>query len=166
MLPFMALEALKLSSEGPNEVITVALSIGTEGEIIGYRIFPSIIGPVFPISIEIADQMLSGNGVEKDEDLGKLVSLKPGYPDAVVNDLVFCSNLIQKVIQKNPWVDAHFSEGKNREFRLNKRDGTHTERFVKKTVGNRMINALLTMYSNSTCEFTQAKVECTHRLGK
>ena len=157
MLPFMALEALKLSSEGPNEVITVALSIGTEGEIIGYRIFPSIIGPVFPISIEIADQMLSGNGVEKDEDLGKLVSLKPGYPDAVVNDLVFCSNLIQKVIKKNPWVDAHFSEGKNREFSLNKRDGTHTERFVKKTVGNRMINALLTMYSNSTCEFTQAK---------
>lgn len=113
-------------------------------------------GPVFPIDIETADEIIANVGVEMEKD-GKSKSVRPGYPDAVVNDLIYCQNLISKVIEKNPWVDLHFSSAKSKEFRLNKRDGTYRQQMVEKTPGNRMINALLTLYSNSTCEFVQAK---------
>lgn len=60
MLPPLALEALKLSSMGPNEVITVALSIDWEtGHLIGSRVFPAIIGPVFALDIDTADEILA-----------------------------------------------------------------------------------------------------------
>ena len=46
MMPPMALEALSLSTDSSNEVITVAISIDEEsGDLLGYRIFASTIGP-------------------------------------------------------------------------------------------------------------------------
>lgn len=64
-----ALEALKLSSTGPNEVITVALSVDYEsGEVRNFRIFPSVIGPVFPVDIATANEIIDGVGVREDPD--------------------------------------------------------------------------------------------------
>ena len=96
MLPFTALEALKLSSEGPNQVITVALSFDSDGSIFGYRVFPSIIGPVFPLNIETADEILAGIGIRETSD-GQVTSKWPGYPDTVLNDLVYCQRMVSKV---------------------------------------------------------------------
>ena len=67
------------------------------------------------------------------------------------------NHFVNQVIKKNPWIDTHFSTSKKREFRLNKKDGTYRQNDIEKTPANRMVNALLTLYSNSTCEFAQAK---------
>lgn len=150
MLPPQALEALKLSTSGPNEVITVGLSVDAEdGTLIGIRVFPSVIGPVFPVDIDTADEILeSVSHGDKDG-----WSFRLGYPEAVVKDLVTAQRLMERVIEKQPWVDKHFSAGQQRTFSLNKRTGTYKQAFVDKTPGNRMLNAMLTMYSNSTCRF-------------
>lgn len=61
MLPPQALESLKLSSTDPNEVLTVALSVDYyTGEILAYRVFPSLIGPVFPIDTNTANEIIAG----------------------------------------------------------------------------------------------------------
>ena len=153
MLPFQALEALKLSSEGPNEVITVAISIDENGSLIGFRVFPSIIGPVFPVDVVTADEIIDGVG----NGSGTSNSARPGFPEAVINDIIRSQKLVEKVIEKNSWVDTHFSGGNSREFKLNKKEGTYNQRDVEKTPANRMINALLTMYSNCSCEFVQSR---------
>ena len=59
MIPPLALDGLKLSTELPNEVITVALSLDDEsGELLGFRVFPSVIGPVIPIDVETAEDII------------------------------------------------------------------------------------------------------------
>jgi RNB domain len=69
MLPPQALQSLRLSSTGPNEVITVALSVDpANGRIIGFRIFPALIGPVFAIDIDTADELLDIHKDDADEN--------------------------------------------------------------------------------------------------
>ena len=153
MLPPEALESLKLSSTQPNDVITVALSVDSEsGKLIGFRVFPSIIGPVFPIDVVTADEILAGVGVSAGAN-GMEVSKRLGYSDAVVRDLRRTERLVSKVIEANPWVDVSFSALPKIQFALNKRSGTFEQSDVDKTPANRMINALLTMYSNATYEY-------------
>ena len=154
MLPPLALDALKLSTSTPNEVMTVALSVDAdEGWLTGIRVFPSVVGPVFPVDIDTADEILdSVNSGDKDG-----WSFRLGYPESVVKDLVTAQRLVERIIDKQPWVDKHFSAGQQRTFSLNKRTGTYKQAFVDKTPGNRMLNALLTLYSNSTVRF------CTDR---
>ena len=79
MLPPQALESLKLSTQGPNEVITVALSVDSiSGVVLGFRIFPSVIGPVFAIDVDTADEIIAGVGIKKGSPLGGEISDRPG----------------------------------------------------------------------------------------
>jgi len=154
MLPAQALDALKLSSTGCNEVLTVALSIdSSSGALIGFRIFPALIGPVFSVDIDTADEIIE-SVASGDKDGW---SFRLGYPDSVVRDLVQAQNLIEKVIAKQPWTDLHFSTGQQRRFSLNKRTGTYRQAMVDITPGNRMLNTLLTLYSNSSVRFCEEK---------
>eukprot|EP01041_Mallomonas_annulata_P011152 gene11152-23312_t len=154
MLPPQALEGLKMSSSSPNEVITVALTVDSDtGKLLGYRIFPSVIGPVYPIDIETADELLAGVGVQAGSPVGAEKSVKAGYSDEVVRDLLRTERIVRRVIEKQPWVDAHFSAGNARTINLDKRTGTYEQYLVEKTPANRMVNALLTMYSNASYEY-------------
>jgi hypothetical protein len=69
MLPPTALDALKLSAVHANEVLTVAVSVDYDsGELLGYRVFPSVVGPVFSLDIEAANDLLEGLGVHESEE--------------------------------------------------------------------------------------------------
>lgn len=168
MLPPQALDSLKLSSSSPNEVITVALSIDFQsGEIKDFRVFPSVIGPVFAIDIESADELLAGVGLgisDTSDDIsstlsdisnnrGKVVAKRFGYPEALIKDLLSIRDVMSLCIAKQPWIDSHFSQGTSREFSLNKKTGVYNQRLVEKTTGNRLVNSLLSLYSNSTVSF-------------
>ena len=194
MLPAQALDSLKLSTESPNEVLTVALSIDDDsGDILGFRVFPSVIGPVFPVAMDEADVLIekygstfaaapistdtntdtdtntntdrtdtdtgTGTGIgvtgleeNRDSDVVPAVPVPVvGYPTEVVRDLVRAQQMMAKVISKNPWVDKSFLEGGQRHYSLNKRTGAYTQALVEKTDASRMLNAMLTLYSNSSC---------------
>ena len=152
MLPPQTLEALKLSTVGPNEAVTVALSVDFEtGEVIGFRIFPSIIGPTFPIDLDTANEIISGIGVEEnevdDEGNGQEKSTRLGYPDAVVKDLRAMYRLVQKLVKKDPWLDSYGGGGGGGQKRAKSSNSD----------ANRIINTLLTLYSVSAHRF------CTER---
>ena len=153
MLPPQALEGLKLSSKGPNEVITCAISVDDKtGKLIGFRVFPSIIGPVFAIDSETADDIIqmNSNGVER----------RVGYPTPVIRDLVYIQQMMAKVIETNPWIDQHFSKNNDnivRNYYINKRTGVVNQDTVEKTPCTQLVNALLTLYSNATLEYIKDK---------
>lgn len=139
MLPPQALEALKLSQTGPNEAITVALSIDYDsGEVLGFRIFPSIIGPTFSVDLDTANEIIGGVGVADTDEEGAERSVRWGYPDNVVRDLRTTYRLVQRVLQKEPNLDNYSSE-KGRESSTSD--------------SNRIVNTLLTLYS-----------KCCHRF--
>ena len=154
MLPPQALDALKLSTLGPNEVLTVALSVDIDsGKLLGFRVFPSIIGPVFAIDIETADEIIDGVGT----DLENKKSLRWGYPDNVINDLLQTHQLMRKVMESQPWINDHFSKSTNKEYIFNKKAGMHERILVDKTPCNRMLNGMLSLYSNATVMYCQNK---------
>lgn len=129
----------------------------SSGVILGFRIFPSIIGPVFAIDVETADEIIAGVGIKKNSPQGMEISTIAGYPDAVVRDLLTVRRLMDKVTEKQPWVDVHFSVGNPRQFKLNKKTDTYQQSATEKTPANRMVNSLLTLYSNSSCIFCASK---------
>lgn len=156
MLPPAALDSLKLSSTAPNEVITVAIQIDFEtGDILGYRVFNAIIGPVFGLDIETADELLAGIGVQINSN--EIVSSRLGYPLALLKDLISMKQIVMKVIERNPWVDEHFNKLSKRELILDRKTGALEQKAVDKTTANRIVNSLLTMYSNATVEFCTQK---------
>jgi hypothetical protein len=158
MLPTQALDSLKLCTTGPNEVITVALSVDSiSGVVLGFRIFPSVIGPVFAIDVDTADEIIEGVGIKKGSAQGMEVSDRPGFPDAVVRDLLTVRRLMDKVIEKQPWVDVHFGSANFRQFKLNKKTDTYQQSMTEKTPASRMVNSLLTLYSNSSCLYCASK---------
>ena len=123
----------------------------------GFRIFPSIIGPVFAIDVDTADEIIAGVGIQNDSPKGMEISTIPGYPDAVVRDLLTVRRLMDKVTEKQPWVDVHFGSSNPRQFKLNKKTDTYQQSSTEKTPANRMVNSLLTLYSNSSCIFCMSK---------
>lgn len=154
MLPPQALDALKLSTVGPNEVLTVAFSIDTDtGKILGFRVFPAIIGPVFTIDTETADEIIDGVGA----DLENKKSLRWGYPDNIISDLLQTQQIMTKVIEKQPWINDEFSKSSNKEFIFNKKAGMHEKILVDKTPCIKMLNGMLSLYSNATVMYCQTK---------
>jgi hypothetical protein len=101
MLPPQALESLKLSTTSPNEVITVALSVEYDtGEILAYRVFPSLIGPVFPIDTMTANEIIGGIYVQSASNRGDSrssssnnISGRGGDGD---NSAVFAQNIMSR----------------------------------------------------------------------
>ena len=148
MLPPQALEALRLSDEYPNEVLTVAIKVNAEtGDLQSFRVFPSTIGPVFPLTIEEADSVI-----------GSVDDTQIGVPKEVLEDLRMCSEVVDQVLLTNPWVGAHLQKTDHRrEFSYDKRSGAYEMNQVDtKGSSNRLVNALLTLYSNASCTFCQS----------
>ena len=81
-----------------------------------------------------------------------------GYPPAMVTDLIKAQQLVAKVIKRHPWVDNSFDKSRYRRFDLDKRSGEYRQSELDKgSYGVRMVNAMLTMYSNATCSFCESK---------
>jgi hypothetical protein len=159
MMPPQALETLKLSTEHANEVITAAISIDEEnGDLLGYRIFASTIGPVHAVEMSAADDIIDSaleRGAEGEDPLDMNIV---GYAPAVTADLVRAQQLVSKVIERHPWVDASFDKSRYRRFNLDKRSGEYRQSELdKSSYGVRMLNAMLTLYSNATCSFCQSR---------
>jgi hypothetical protein len=64
---------------------------------------------------------------------------------------------MDKVTEIQPWVDVHFGAANPRQFKLNKKTDTYQQSLTEKTPANRMVNSLLTLYSNSSCIFCASK---------
>ena len=91
MIPPLALDGLKLSTELPNEVITVALSLNDDsGELIGFRVFPSVIGPVVPIDVESAEDVIQQAEIHEEE--GRPLMPKYGKRNIILLLLTFCDS--------------------------------------------------------------------------
>lgn len=159
MMPPQALETLKLSTEHANEVITAAISIDEEsGDLLGYRIFASTIGPVHAVEMSAADDIID-SAVERGAEGGEASAMNiVGYAPAVTSDLVRAQQLVSKVIERNPWVDASFDKSRYRRFDLDRRSGEYKQSELdKSSYGVRMLNAMLTLYSNATCSFCESR---------
>lgn len=157
MLPPQALDCLKLSSTSPNEVITVAISIdGVDGKIYGYRVFPSIIGPVTPVDVETADEILAGVGVDVSGD-SKEISTRFGYSNELVKDIRTLGVLIEKTVARETWIDSYLQSKQISSYRLNKKTGRYRQVEFQKSGSNRIVNALLTLYSNATHRYCTEK---------
>lgn len=82
-----------------------------------------------------------------------------GYSEHVIRDLILANQLVQRIIERHPWVDAHYSStagGSGRETVIDKRSGVYS--YAGKasvTPVSTMVNALLTLYSNSSVMFCQ-----------
>ena len=88
MLPLDCLRSLKLSSEHPNEVITVAfLPNAITGKIENFRVFPSVIGPVHPVTLSYADQALTSLLVDPPGRSNFIPTVIPGFQDQILKDL-------------------------------------------------------------------------------
>ncbi len=151
MLPPQILDSLKLDPNGPNEAITVALSVNFDtGRLIGYRIFPSILPPIIPMDIDRANEILSANAASIP------LPYTLNYPLEAIKDVITTQQLIQRIILTNPWIDAHYSRvagGSGRETVLNKLTGKYLYGSAEKTPISQLVNALLTLYSNSSVMF-------------
>jgi hypothetical protein len=144
MLPPLALESLRLSNSMPNEVITAAFEIDPESGLLKrFRVFPSVIGPVFPMDMDTADELLSGVGAGR-----------AGIPETVRRDLGLAQVLLEQVSVAQPWVNAHQTSSGRRSFNVDRRTGTYEMEAVDTTSPvSRMLNSMLTMYSNATCAY-------------
>lgn len=151
MLPPSALDSLRLSPDDPNQVITVGMSVEFEtGRLLGCRLFPGLVGRATVISTELANEILG------EFDQSGEFTATTGTPDKVARDLILAHQLIGKVIAANPWVDEHYSKtvrGAGRKAVVDRVTGVYSYQSVDLTPAGRLINALLTLYSNSTASY-------------
>jgi hypothetical protein len=74
-----------------------------------------------------------------------------------MRDLLTVRRLMDKVIEKQPWVDVHYGKINNKQFKLNKKTDTYEQSTAEKTPASRMVNSLLTLFSNSSVTFCASK---------
>ena len=120
------------------------------GRLIGCRVFPALVGPVVAMDVDTAEDLLAR------ADSGAKVEAPAGYTESAVRDLVTTYQLMKRVIAAQPWIDATYSSaaaGGGRETVLNKRTGTYSYGSATRTAASRMVNALLTVYSNSAAAY-------------
>ena len=81
-------------------------------------------------------------------------TLTLGYPQAVIRDLYLAHELVGRIIERNEWVDSATTGGRGGEAIMDKRTGVYS--YVGKaavTPANTLVNAMLTLYSNSSAMF-------------
>jgi hypothetical protein len=81
-------------------------------------------------------------------------SLALGYSPAILADLHLAYELVERIIKEQPWVDSKASGGSGTSAVMDKRTGVYS--YIGKasaTPANTMVNALLTLYSNSSAMF-------------
>jgi hypothetical protein len=170
MLPVPVLDSLKLSKEDDNDVITLALKVNyLSGEIYWnrYQIFPSIIGPITSIDIENANSMILDKiGIEEipsslvynGQRVVKYKSQRPQvFSNSVVNDLLTVSNLVEKIVKREEWIEMDQklsgSSGINvKKFETKVDPSTNLVRYIdsEHMGANRIVNTMLTIFSNRT----------------
>jgi len=151
MLPPTVLDSLRLSPDDLNQVITVGMSVEFEtGRLLGCRLFPGLVGRATVISTESANEVLG-----MFDQSGEFTKMS-GIPETATRDLILAHQLIGKVIEANPWVDEHYSKtvrGTGRKAVLDRVTGTYNYQSVDLSPAGRLVNALLTLYSNSTATY-------------
>jgi hypothetical protein len=97
LLPLPVLHSLKLSEQQPNEVLTVAVKMDfVTGEIINYRLFPAIIGPVVHVSDEQVDHMVMN-----------VPNSRSSFHPQIVQDILLLSSLAEKMDRSDPWLNSN-----------------------------------------------------------
>eukprot|EP01038_Epipyxis_sp_PR26KG_P005011 gene5011-6998_t len=159
MLPPQALDSLKLSSSGPNEVITIGLSVDSEtGNILGYRVFPAVISAVFPIDIETANEILDGVNVQESKIIGQEKSSRIGFSNEIIRDLRTTYRLIEKILNKQSWIDDHIqSKTSTMQLKYSQKSGEYVTNNIQAKGANQIVNTLLTLYSKSAYEYCNEK---------
>jgi hypothetical protein len=136
MLPPAALAALSLSSTAPNEVITVALKIDfARGAIRGVRVFPALIGPVYPLGVRMADEVIAG------------VTSAVGPVGAVVHDLRLLARLCDRLCAANPWLENHRNSNSNSNEASVITGEVQASEETEEGGAYRVINTLLTLFA-------------------
>ena len=104
------------------------------GEILSYRVFPALLGAVFPVDMRMANEIIAETGAAEEEthitgdnscdshtvstvdsEVGKKskvfpttesvdVSERAGFPPAAVHDLVYIHRLVLKMCVRQPWL--------------------------------------------------------------
>ena len=104
------------------------------GEILSYRVFPALLGAVFPVDMRTANEIITETGAAEEEthitgdnscdshtvstvdsEVDKKskvfpttesvdVSERAGFPPAAVHDLVYIHRLVQKMCVRQPWL--------------------------------------------------------------
>jgi predicted transcriptional regulator len=97
LFPIPVLQSLKLSEKQPNEVLTVAVKMDfVTGEIINYRLFPAIIGPVVHVSDEQVDLMAMN-----------VPNSHSSFHPQIVQDILLLSSLAEKMDRLDPWLNSN-----------------------------------------------------------
>jgi hypothetical protein len=145
MLPPAALTALRFAPGEVCEAVTVGLSVdASRGRLLGVRVFPSVVGPIVRVDAEAAEEALATGDV----------SLLSGVTLEAASDLLSTARLIDRVQTTHPWVGAHLaaSRGVGRQHALDRDTGMYSLVPSAATPVARLVNALLTLYSNATSE--------------
>lgn len=151
MLPPQALEALKLSSNLPNEAITVAISVDfNTGEILGSRVLATVINPVVSISLDRANDILND---QAESNEGDLVNRYQGLPAQAISDLQTLHLLVERMTTRQPWLLANVQGKKNVENRLNRRRAVIERKESTAPEAHNIINTCLSLYSNASYHF-------------
>lgn len=160
------------------------------GEILSFRMFPALLGPVFPMDMRTANEIISadlsesppaaveaadtaglsgagktaGSGPRK--VTGKVKDLrfpgssldalcaKVGFPAAVIRDLQTAHHLVEKICAKQPWLDASLrTQGQQTDWQYDAHSGKMRRVEAGGSFSQRLMNALLSLYSASALEF-------------
>jgi hypothetical protein len=82
------------------------------------------------------------------------LSAKVGFPAAVIRDLQTAHHLVEKICAKQPWLDASLrTEGKQTDWQYDAQSGKMRRVEAGGSFSQRLVNALLSLYSASALEF-------------
>ena len=142
------------TTTNPNTTPTPTTNTNTtSGEILGFRIFPSILGPVFSVDLDTANEIIGGIGVDEGEGEGEggETSNRVRYSNAVVRDLRMAFRLVQKMCVYDSWLD-NFAPNP---AALSKPNSKTKSKKTTNSDSHRMVNTFLTLYSVSCHRFCQ-----------
>jgi hypothetical protein len=167
MLPITTLNALKLSTHEPNDVITIAFKLNpSSGQIMSYRVFESIIGPVQTVTLDEADRALHHlqqiKNLESSGDSrsihGSAVHLLPGYSKNLLRDLKYVHQFVQQNSDVSKWVGYQTATATADEQPHPHQSGDtlSSEDEMTSSASKSMLNKLLSLYSHHAYQFCVA----------
>jgi hypothetical protein len=139
-------------------------------------VFPSLLGPVYPLDIHTANSILSESVADADGIHGNRASMNEGkswraassvtrklsagvgHPTAVVQDLQTAYRLVQKICARATWLDAALrqpeGDDRNTGLRYDARRGrVQRAEGAASSLSHRLVNALLSLYAAAALEF-------------
>jgi hypothetical protein len=169
MLPITTLNALKLSTHEPNDVITIAFKLNpSSGQIMSYRVFESIIGPVQTVTLDEADRALHHLQQIKNVDSsgdsrsihGGGAHLLPGYSKNLLRDLKYVHQFVQQNSDVSKWVGyqaaAATATTDEQPHPHQSGDILSSEDEMTSSASKGMLNKLLSLYSHHAYQFCVA----------